>query len=564
MVNFLRQYLFASFVFAFTIGFFAPIHIYANNSQEFTFLLRPLLISIGVFSLLMLFGFMLVPFLLDVLFKALPFKHFHSLVQYRYVPYFFTVCALALWLQGNILSLNLGVMNNRPIPWEQYYIQIGVNVFVWMLIAVAFYAFRSRYRKVTMPICIILMSMQSANFISEFQNMPEAESSLLYTQDQTNQYRFSSKKNVVILLLDTFQADVFEEVLRVKPSFREHLVGFTYYNNNAGGFQATMPAIPLIMTGQYYDNQEPIKDFIRTAFTHDSIPKQLIDRGYDVAYECSPFMYCDKHITSSMKLKPTRNRLTAIEMRSVLKPVVVRYLPSVVYMLFQKTKVGVGEVVGVSFAPLDQTPDYYAADQALLNSIKNHSTIAGEQPVFRFYRFIAPHPPFYMNKTASYELQPHNRAGFVNHSGGALTMAVEVIEVLKNMNIYDQTMLIIMSDHGYGMGYKHAVSDLTEDQNEVISAALPLLLIKPFSSKTPFTINNEPLSHASFKNDLIEYLDASDSLTLFKPTKLTQRFFYHYDWQEEWPDGYLPKLTKYVVGEQVRSWNFWSKVELDR
>jgi hypothetical protein len=467
--------------------------------------------------------------------------------------------AVMVWLQGNVLALNLGVINGRPIAWEEFQVPLILHMIIWLVIAWLFYVQRTHHKRLTMPIGLILLGMQTVNGFNHYVTFPPLPQFIAYTTDAYIPYTFSKTKNVVMIVLDTFQADIFEEVLRLKPDLLPALEGFTYYQNTAGGFQATYPSVPLIMTGKYYQNQQPLEAFVREAYLDDSIPKNLKEAGYSVSINCNPFMFCDEQTSDAFIKNRPQQWLTRKDLRTLYKPTVLRYAPGLLLLAYQQVKIGITQATPIDFPPFDETRDYFETDQRLLTEIINKSQVNSDQPVFRYYHFIAPHPPFYLNPEGSYQPQDHNRSGFIHHSAGAFTQAEKVLQKLKELHIYDQTMIVIISDHGYELGFK---PDLDGEiiENPIVSAALPLFMVKPFQAKHDFLIQKEPVSLASFKADLMSYLDTYkiSEYAPYTPTISNNREFYHYDWQAEWPAGYLPTLTRYTVGDDVRSLNSWS------
>jgi hypothetical protein len=52
-------------------------------------------------------------------------------------------------------------------------------------------------------------------------------------------YQFSPEKNVLIIVLDGFQGDVFQEIIDESPQYRKRFDGFTYYRDALGGYPVT-------------------------------------------------------------------------------------------------------------------------------------------------------------------------------------------------------------------------------------------------------------------------------------------------------------------------------------
>ncbi len=70
--------------------------------------------------------------------------------------------------------------------------------------------------------------------------------------------------------------------------YRDMFDGFTYYRNTVGGFSTTYPSVTLILSGKYYDNSVPIKDFIKNTSLNNSIPVVLKQNGFRTSISEDP------------------------------------------------------------------------------------------------------------------------------------------------------------------------------------------------------------------------------------------------------------------------------------
>jgi hypothetical protein len=550
MKGYENEWWLASATLSLTVGLFAPMSVYIHNADQYPFLVWPVIASTLGLSALLMLAMVLVSFMC----WKMGFNR-----CWRSIPYVFSWLALVLWLQGNLLALDLGPLTGRPVIWNEWYGLIGVNLIVWL----SWWGFGLRWwrkRQLIIPVCVILLLMQATNMVWGFFYLPDPSPDQLYDVDETQAYRFSKLKNVVIIVMDTFQADVFEEILVKKPELRSELSGFTYYQNTAGGYQSTTPSLPLIMSGNYYDNKEPISQFVKRVYLEDSLPKVLKKDGYHVSINCNHFMFCDETTSDVLVRKPLQLWLGTHQWRQLIKPTTIRYSPSFSFPLYHWGKQRISEVAEVDFPPVDLTPDYYREDMKIVNGFLTRAFVEGEEPVFRYYHFTAPHPPFYLNEAGEYERQTHNQEGFVVHSSGALQLALKTIDTIKGLGIYDQTMIVLMSDHGYGMGYKRLGDHEEVIENNLISSALALLLVKPFGAITDFEVNRDPVSFASFKDDVVTYLWQEEPGTEFDFTLSRERRYFYYDWQDEWKTDYLPTLTEYVIGDEVRNPDDWMEI----
>jgi hypothetical protein len=461
------------------------------------------------------------------------------------------------WVQSQLLSLNLGQLNDRPIVWSQHYGGIIMGCFVWLGAFSLFVLLRHYFHKILIQLGFIFLAMMLTGIITQSQTLPKPLPHQLYTSSQDLRHSFSKDKNVLLIILDTFQSDVFEEIVYRYPELKNQLGGFTYFKDFAGGFQATTPALPLILSGQYYTNQEPFQAFIQNAYAASSLPLSLKHQGFYVYLDCNQYILCSGEINDALIPKTQPRFISPAELITIYKPTLIRNFPSVFYWAYQQTKSEISQAADLDFTPKDNSYDYYLHDQNLLASFLDQAAVNSREPAFRFFHFTAPHPPLYLNAKGQYELQPDTREGQINHSLGALHLALSLIDHLKKLKVYDQTLIILMSDHGYGpLGYKvDPQSPLIQDP--VISAALPLLLVKPFNAHNPYHVDITPTAQATLSQDIINYLESKKDFSL---TQTNPRHFYYYNWNEDHEPDYLPPLTHYVIEGHIRDQNAWEMV----
>jgi hypothetical protein len=92
----------------------------------------------------------------------------------------------------------------------------------------------------------------------------------------------SEERNIIMLVMDGFQADVFQELISEDDAAKEELRGFTFYRNYLAGYSKTAGAIPLMLTGQTYLNDEPYAVYVDREFHDHSVPVRLVESGWDV------------------------------------------------------------------------------------------------------------------------------------------------------------------------------------------------------------------------------------------------------------------------------------------
>ncbi len=256
--------------FSATVLFFTPAHVYLNNAFDFSYTFRevlPFLLTLTLVSFLMLAA------MLGLFFRK-------SSSRCRAMALLLAL-GVAFWLQGNVLSWNLGSLAGKDIDWGKAAIPALLDGAIWLALVVLSQWRPAFFCKIARNASAALLLIQLLSTSFYWSRQPDLSDFKKFAISNQKRFVFSSKRNVIILLLDNFQSDLFQEVLDENPKLRRTFTGFTYFRNNLGGFPVTYGSIPLILTGNYYDNSQPVQAFLQQAYqSPSSIPKTLKGRGF--------------------------------------------------------------------------------------------------------------------------------------------------------------------------------------------------------------------------------------------------------------------------------------------
>ncbi|NIO41951.1 MAG: hypothetical protein GTO41_18350, partial [Burkholderiales bacterium] len=69
--------------------------------------------------------------------------------------------------------------------------------------------------------------------------------------------RFSTEQNVVHIVMDGFQSDIFSEIIEdpENSDLKKQLQGFTVFRDNLGAFPYTQVSIPAYLSSKLYRNE---------------------------------------------------------------------------------------------------------------------------------------------------------------------------------------------------------------------------------------------------------------------------------------------------------------------
>jgi len=96
------------------------------------------------------------------------------------------------------------------------------------------------------------------------------------------EFVMSDDQNFVILLLDTVDARTFSKLLEDHPEYNKDFQDFTYFENTVGAYSCTKRSIPFILSGDWYENDEPFDDYMRNMYEVSPLFNALQEKGYNI------------------------------------------------------------------------------------------------------------------------------------------------------------------------------------------------------------------------------------------------------------------------------------------
>lgn len=600
----------ASLLFSFTLFFFSPLRVYLTNIMEFDIqfpgLLMVLLAAALACSLLLAVTISLAA-------RAPGW-------QARLQAFVFAL-GLLFWLQGAILAWNYGPLDGRPIRWGEKAALGLLDGAVWLaVLALAFWktaAFLRFMRRAAWA----LVLMQAVTGAHHYLNSPPFPNHTKYVYTEGERFDFSSGANTILLLVDCFQSDLFQEVLDEEPSLAQAFAGFTYFRNHLGGFPLTYASVPLLLTASAYDNSQTLQLFLKKAYHAPcSLPLGLKRAGYDVDLFPATPNVVDGDPALASNIRPRPYPFLWSELGMLLDVSLFRGLPHFAKnFVFNNQRWFLRRLLpGERFflsRPYDFFGEFRSKTRALREAAPSgpdHKALARKwrrksrallprsgrnipdvqflframqfatafrrPPSFKYYHLMGLHEPFRMNERLEAEELPATRAGWKRLVRGELRLLRLFFDLLEELGIYDDALILVMGDHGHPRGsFGRVLPAGFAAQNGgasplpagVIESATPLLLVKRRNSRGGLSISDAPVSIADIPRTVFTELgiaaDCSGASVFSIPEGAQRRrFFYHYNWTAgDWQSEHLPPLHEYRVDGHCwlsRSWQATGRV----
>ena len=492
---------------AFTIFVFSPTEIYYSNPLEFQFLAADFL----PLALLSAFAATLIGSATVLSLFRLTSTSIHS----RLVAVLVSI-QTGLWVEGTFIARNLGPLNGSTVGSQHNGLDAW-DLLCWLLVfAIPQATERLRSSTVLRAICVVVLLPQASAFVFQTATATEFSALKRYRADVSGRFEFSKERNVILVVLDEFQSDVFEEILEEDASLSNAFSGFTYFKNALAPGQFTFPSVPVMLTGLFYDNTKPVPEYLEDSFLTHSLFKSLTDAG--VRTDVFPFttdtVFLSPQIASNAILTSPR----MVEFLKLLDVGVFRIVPFVfkpyvyrsgnwlTFAVARRTEYELRKATGV----IDSTPEALpSADMKSFQDGLETATARTTDTVFKFNHLTGMHVPLLYDEDLNVTRPSYSREHYRSQAIGVLGVMRSLLAKLHELDVYDRSMIIIAGDHGSGRSQDMWIGPadpLQADFNVLKARGSPLLLVKPLApmegtsperllvSSAPVTLLDIPLT----------------------------------------------------------------------
>ena len=494
-----------AFVISYMLFIVEPISMYANNVNDFWFDLSILIKP----SLLFFFGLFL---LISVIYNVIYFINKKALKVFNVIG--FTVF-IYMYIQGNYLVGDLPVLDGTPIDWSNYTkdMVISGGVICLAILIVAFSCIKlkvDRFAKISGYITLAVFAMLSVSLISTLVSTDALKAKnrdFIATATTKNIDKYSKNENFIIFLLDATDQRTFSEVLKKDKEEAKQLKDFTYFPDTMSVHPYTQESLPLILTGEVYENQDDYLKYAVNAYKKSELFNYLYKNNYQVNTYIAEFPFNDQDaskISNIINSSADGNlKVNYLEFfKEEVKYDLFRYLP---FFLKDKSRIDTLNFNDTKVAP----EEYELFDDWHTLYFHEHLkkwgfSEANEDKVFKFIHIEGAHVPHKFTK----ELVRNEKATYFEGVEGVLALMIEYIDFLKENGVYDNSTIIFMADHGYNGG-NGIVSYENGRQN-------PMFLVKAKGEHhDEMGYSDKPISYVDLQDAFKDLIDGKDSTQLF-------------------------------------------------
>ena len=534
---------------------FGPFTIYSGNEAEFTaafwVLVWPLLIVGAALTLALV--------IVGVLLPAGMFRAYTALLF---------GLGIVLWIQANFLVANYGSFTGAPIDWSVESWRNPYEIGLWLIVPLSCIV----AAKYVFPVAAfaggVLVALQTITLaVSAVHADPRTRPE--WNGPADTMFELSRTRNVIHLVLDSFQSDLFGEILDDdREALDRTLSGAVFFANHTGAFPTTIVSIPAMLTGTVYRNEAPLQLYIREHFNDGSLFKTLRSAGYRVD-SITEFQYDGKSATNFYRMRRpyvSFEEYVQFTTWQLADLSLFRHAPHIVRPKIYNNQAWRLQTI---FGPGDtSTRRYHAVNgQHVLSDFAEHFRLATDEPVYKFIHVGIPHPPVTVTATCEFAgvLKP-TRDNSKAQARCAVTRVAAVLDRLRQLGVYDDALIVISSDHGLGQMPPKFTNDrqIPPGRLSVLAGkAMALLIVKPPRSRGGVRISHAPTMISDIPATVLDGLGVVHRFPGEPALKLADdavrlRPWAFYAWEnEDWSRSYFDALDILELNGSVLDGNRW-------
>lgn len=377
-------------------------------------------------------------------------------------PYNVSKFLCLLELSGGLLCYNqILFLNNHVeslfVTNEETIFSTSVcvtNIVVWFLFVIiciiVYYKFSSiknNFYNISKFISISLIVVQLFGFVASYNKLTERTSKTNYLSD-LGEFELSSKKNTLVFLLDMCDGDYVKETLEKYPNIFDNLDGFTYYPDATTTYSRTYPSVPYLLTGEKCFYDKPVGEYVSEAWDKTNyIPTLKKDDVSVGVYTQTVFISENaKNYVDNFSSYDCYD-IKYLDIKALIQEMTVlsgyRCAPYFVKMFINKHYPSyVNRIVRMPSNNCIESDDPTFYDELLKRGLK---TTNQYDDAFRFYHFMSTHG--WMSANVEY-LKPGEEESHADTIFADFVILNEYFRKMKELGIYDNSTIIITTDHG--------------------------------------------------------------------------------------------------------------------
>lgn len=446
---------------------------------------------------------------------------------------------VVLYIQGNFLAGSLPVLDGSRIKWGTYSNENIITLVICLVIESGlFFAVlklglgKTLKYAAWLSAAVFVMLTVSLAVTAINEDIFQKKNNFVSTAKDFNVA--SSDRNFFIFMADAQNAAEFSQAISEREEFDGVFDDFTFFSDAMSVDPFTRESVPMILSGEICKNEEEYGDYAAKAYNGSPLFRELDSRGYDLClYDREIVWYGEKDFeigndSSSGNTKLKFGEFFEQEMRYVW----FRYLP---YAFKRKTR-----IEDLDFGKC--TEMFNDRNDAMYKEFTNAELSLVTEPRFCFIHAEGAHVPLNMDEN----MNRIENGTYLQKTTSVVKLIAAFLERLKENGIYDNSVIIIMADHGY-----ESAKVLPRDH--ILARYNPILLVKGAGEKHELAYSDKPVSYTDLQQAYTDLLDGKQSSELFADVNFPRtRTIYRYVYTQEYhmvefrTDGKANEWDKFV------------------
>lgn len=401
------------------------------------------------------------------------------------------------YIHGNLLLWDTGILDGTQLNLSESWRSI-VDALLWITLAGAAFRYRDWLATQGWKICAVLILFQVIGAISILYDR-KGESTQILTVVPKELETFSTNTNVIHIILDGFQANIFEDLVTENPELGDQFSGFTLFRDATTPSDVTYLSVPATLSGKAFKNQMAISEYHEQTLEGDNLFSFLAEKGFELDVATPLWWNKSNSLFSSYYRIPTpyankreTMRSTALLLGDIsLFRQAPHFLKPVIY----------GSGTWLLSAALVSRPEQqfeHFSHNSFFTDLQQRMSVESTTPKYKFIHLVSPHAPFVSLPDCTFAdaTLEYSREAFAQQSLCTLKNIVAFLDRLKSLGIYNNSMLIIHGDHGGGVPFDMVLEDGTKTTSSEMlhhmwGNPLPLVLIKPVNARGELQISTK-------------------------------------------------------------------------
>jgi hypothetical protein len=512
-------------------------------------------------------------------------------------------------VQTNFFLWSYGAFDGSPIDWSEHAGKGVLELVVWAAL-LGFSLFRSEAvaRSAYLVTAAALAVQLAGTATTLYENAPYAPKEKAPEVDlETLEARFttfSRSSNVLVVVLDAFQSDLFAELMTDSAIASRVPPGLTYYRNAVSHYTFTRLSMQSIVTSRFIDDRIPSGEWVG-AQMKQSVPARLAAQGHTTSvlttapgslgcgrmrrdFDClSHVAYLKAVATKGAPVVRDWDRED--DLRSVWNLSLFRLAPH-----FAKPRVHAGgswiiPAIDAGEGPIDKRIWYESKrDLRIFRKFTRSARAEDVPPTFKLLHFYGAHIPNSLTRSCGWNglTNPGRkdvgqvvsssyrpRQYLVDSAACVLTRLFALLERLDEIGVYDESLIFVVSDHGapnqpidleaarppIAEALRPAEPEPGHARHPKPNRGVPLFLVKRTGARHALRVSDAPVALCDVPRSIFRELDLEEDYgcdSVFDESRESPRLHFRVDYSVEVDrGGYV--FERYVVDGHSWFRNSW-------